>query len=47
MQLAIFRKTADDIADDYRKTRGVKLSLGRARSGRVHSMAAFRQGYHH
>ncbi|KAH7231277.1 uncharacterized protein BKA55DRAFT_524867 [Fusarium redolens] len=44
MQLAIFRKTADDIADDYLKSRGVKLVSDRARSGRVHNMAAFRQG---
>ncbi|KAF9767062.1 hypothetical protein IL306_000426 [Fusarium sp. DS 682] len=44
MQLAIFRKTADGIADDYLKSRGVKLVSDRARSGRVHNMAAFRQG---
>ncbi|KAG5760725.1 hypothetical protein H9Q72_011157 [Fusarium xylarioides] len=44
MQLAIFRKTADDIADDYLKSRGVKLVSDRARTGRVHNMAAFRQG---
>jgi hypothetical protein len=44
MQLAIFRKTADDIADDYLKSRGVKLGSGRARSYRVHNMAAFSQG---
>ena len=44
MQLVIFRKTAENIADDYLKSRGVNLVSGQARSRRVHNMTAYRQG---
>ncbi|KAL6406367.1 hypothetical protein AUP68_09158 [Ilyonectria robusta] len=44
MQLVVFRKTAENIADDYLKNQGTTLVAGKSRSRRVHNMTAYRQG---
>ncbi|KAH8659434.1 hypothetical protein BGZ61DRAFT_370616 [Ilyonectria robusta] len=44
MQLVVFRKSAENIADDYLKNQGTKLVAGKSRSRRVHNMTAYRQG---
>jgi hypothetical protein len=44
MQLVTFRATADKIAEDYLKCKGVKLYSRSARSREVQDLNAYKQG---